>query len=231
MMNSLTGQYECVHRSGVGLEYFTSRIDRLTMYANRRFVFVVQEQSRIAHAARSLVSGQQLDTNAPETRREGSYTSLGNAVSFAFDDGTQGQAQQTATGLQIGSDFYEKVSDSTMIPPTHRMKSNMEDIAKGIKIASAISGATIKAVKTLSDTIQSAQGTQATPSNPTSAQSSHQQGYQAPQTPPASSPPQPTYTPPTASPSLDDVTRFCDLCGAPARPGKSFCNRCGARLP
>ncbi|HEV2580827.1 MAG TPA: zinc-ribbon domain-containing protein, partial [Ktedonobacteraceae bacterium] len=129
---------------------------------------------------------------------------------------------------------YEKVSDSTMIPPTHRMKSNMEDIAKGMKIAGAISGATIKAVKTIQDTIQSAQGSQTTPNTPPATQQgAAQQGQpnQASQRPPASSPPQPTYTPPAASPQQDDETLFCDQCGAPVRPGKNFCSRCGARLP
>jgi len=31
--------------------------------------------------------------------------------------------------------------------------------------------------------------------------------------------------------ALDDETRYCDQCGAPVRPGKRFCIRCGARLP
>jgi hypothetical protein len=193
-MKSITGQYECLHRSGVGLDYFTSRIDRLTLRANKHFLLVVQERTRIGHAAKSLLSGQQVDTNAPEIRREGRYSSQGDTITFFFDDGTQEQAQFTADGMQIGNNFFEKVSDSTLLPPTERVKSNMEDIAKGIKIVGAVSGAAIKAVKTIQNTIQTAQGPQ--------------------------------------SPSEQDAeTLFCDQCGMPVRPGKRFCNHCGARLP
>lgn len=235
-MKSLTGQYECVHRSGIGLDYFTSRIDHLTLQANKRCIFVVQERSRIGHAAKSLLSGQQVDTNAPEIWREGRYTSSGNTIIFYFDDGTQEQGQITAEGIQIGNDFFEKVSDSTLLPPTHRLKSNMEDIAKGLKIAGAVSGAAIKAVKTIQDTIQTAQGPQSTPVSNASTQGANQQtsGYQPPQTPPTStpaspsSPSQPSYT---AAPEQDEETLFCDQCGQPVRPGKRFCNHCGARLP
>lgn len=229
-MKSLTGQYECLHRSGVGLDYFTSRIDRLTLQANRRFVYIAQEKSRIGHAARSLLSGQQLDTNAPEIRREGSYTSQGDTISLLFDDGAQEQGQFTANGIQIGNDFFEKVSDSTFLPPTQRMKSNMEDIAKGLKIAGAIGGATIKAVKTLQDTLQSGQASPSNPPSSTSSQPANQQpqGYQAPQPQPAP-PPAQSYG---ATPSeQNDETLFCDQCGQPVRPGKRFCNHCGARLP
>ena len=60
MMKPITGQYECVHRSAVGLDYFTSRIDRLTLQADGRFALIVQDRSRIANAAQSLVSGQQI---------------------------------------------------------------------------------------------------------------------------------------------------------------------------
>ncbi|HYT28736.1 MAG TPA: zinc ribbon domain-containing protein [Ktedonobacteraceae bacterium] len=229
-MKSLTGQYECVHRSGVGLDYFTSRIDRLTLQANKRCIFVAQERSRIGHAARSLLSGQQVDTNAPEVRREGRYTSAGNTITFYLDDGTQEQGQLTPEGIQIGNDFFEKVSDSTLLPPTHRLKSNMEDIAKGLKIAGAVGGAAIKAVKTIQDTIQTPQGSQSMPaSHPTSQGANQQaQGYQAPQTPPASTLAQPSHT---ATPEQEAETLFCDQCGQPVRPGKRFCNHCGARLP
>jgi zinc ribbon protein len=234
-MKSITGQYECFHRSGIGLDYFTSRIDRLTLQANGQFFFAVQEQSRVSHAAKSLLSGQQVDVNAPETRRAGNYSSQGENISFYFDDGTQEQGQLTANGIQVGNKFFEKVSDSTLLPPTHRMKSNMEDIAKGLKIAGAIGGAAIKAVKTIQDTIQTTQGVQSTPTSNTSSQGANQQaqGNQAPQTSPAStsspatSPTQSTYN---ATPGQDVETLFCDQCGAPVRPGKRFCNHCGARL-
>jgi hypothetical protein len=236
-MKSITGQYECFHRSGIGLDYFTSRIDRLTLQTNRQFFFVVQDRSRVSHAAKSLISGQQVDINTPETRRAGKYSSQGDNIIFYFDDGAQEQGQFTTNGIQIGNNFFEKVSDSTLLPPTHRMKSNMEDIAKGLKIAGALGGAAIKAVKTIQDTIQTTQGVQSTSTSNASSQGANQQpqGNQAPQTSPASATP-PTSTSPTqstnnATPGQDIETLFCDQCGAPVRPGKRFCNHCGARLP
>lgn len=241
-MKPITGQYECSHRSGIGLDYFTSRLDRLTLQANGHFIFIVQESSRISHAAKSLLSGQQVDANAPETRREGSYSYQGDSISFYFDDGTQEQGQLTAAGIQIGNNFFEKVSDSTLLPPTHRMKSNMEDIARGLKIAGAISGAAIKAAKTVQNTLQATQGSQSTQTSTTpSSEGTKQpvQGYQAPATSPASTPVQTTQPPavPPTQPAYNTTseqnaeTLFCDQCGAPARPGKHFCSRCGARLP
>jgi hypothetical protein len=240
-MKSITGQYECLHRSGIGLDYFTSRIDRLTLQANRQFIFVVQDRSRVSHAAKSLLSGQQVDVNAPETHRKGSYTYLGDNISFNFDDGTQEKGQLTPDGIQIGNKFFEKVSDSTLLPPTHRMKSNMEDIAKGLKIAGTIGGAAVKAVKTIQDTIQTTQGVQSTPASNSSSQRSNPQGqgYPVAPTSPASAPMQ--AAPQSSTPrvhAVDDVltqqnteTLFCDQCGAPVRPGKHFCNQCGANLP
>lgn len=231
-MKSITGQYECFHRSGIGLDYFTSRIDRLTLQANGQFFFVIQDRSRVSNAAKSLISGQQVDINATETRRTGNYSSQGDNIFFYFDDGTQEQGQFTTNGIQIGNNFFEKVSDSTLLPPTHRMKSNMEDIAKGLKIAGALGGAAIKAVKTIQDTIQTTQGVQTTPTSNASSQGASQQprGNQTPQTTPASpvSPTQSTNNT-TSGQSVD--TLFCDQCGAPVRPGKRFCNHCGARLP
>jgi zinc-ribbon domain len=236
-MKSLTGQYECLHHSGVGLDYFTSRIDRLTLQANGRCLLINQEQSRISHAARSLLSGQQVDANAPEARREGRYVPQGNTISFIFDDGSQEQGQIAANGIQVGSDFFEKVSDSTLLPPTHRMKSNMEDIAKGLKIAGAIGGATIKAVKTIQDSLQSQQGSPPAPASPDSTPGAAHQSQASPYSSPASpapppaQPAQPVTSTPAATPEQDVETLFCDQCGAPVRPGKRFCNRCGARLP
>ena len=235
-MKSITGQYECVHRSGLGLDYFTSRIDRLTLQANGQFIFLVQDRSRISHTARSLVSGQQVDMNAPETRRVGNYSNQGNDISFYYDDGTQEQGQLTANGIQIGNNFFEKVSDSTLLPPTHRMKSNMEDIAKGLKIAGAIGGAAIKAAKTIQDTIQATQGVQSTPTANAPSQGANQepQRNQGTQTPPAPAPVSTTYPAQStndAIPGQHIETLFCDQCGAPVRPGKRFCNHCGARLP
>jgi zinc ribbon protein len=240
-MKSIVGQYECLHRSGIGLDYFTSRIDRLTLQANGLFIFVVQQRSRVSHAAKSLFSGQQLDVNAPETQRKGRYTKLGETISFNFDDGTQENGQVTPEGIQIGNNFYEKVSDSTLLPPTHRLKSNMEDIAKGLKIAGAIGGAAVKAAKTIQDTIQTAQGSQSTSAPTSSSQSSNQQDQRNPVAP--NSPASASYqgeshsSTPQAQPTNSVLseqnaeTLFCDQCGAPVRPGKHFCNQCGARLP
>jgi hypothetical protein len=230
-MQSISGQYECSHRSGLGLDYFTSRLDRLTLQANGRFTLIVQEHSRITRAAQSLMSGQQISTNTPETRRDGTYTYSGNNISLHFDDGTQEQGQLTPDGIQIGKNLFEKVSDSTLLPPTHRLKKDMEDIAKGLKIAGTIGGAAIKAAKTIQDTLQS-------PQNPQSGQAAGAQPAPvAPQqqaAPPVQSvpvrPPQPA---PAQNTTIDEdaETLFCDQCGAPVRPGKRFCNRCGARLP
>ncbi|MGH2497449.1 MAG: hypothetical protein ACRDIV_22335 [Ktedonobacteraceae bacterium] len=229
-MKSITGQYECVHGSGLGLDYFTSHIDRLILQANGRFSLVVQEKSRIGHAAKSLLSGQQVDMNAPEIRREGRYSSQGNIVTFFFDDGTQEQGQLAPDGgVQIGSNFFEKVSDSTLLPPTHRLKSNMEDIAKGLKIAGAIGGTAIKAVKTIQDSIQTTQGPRSTSASNPPSQGTNQAppSYQPPQySPPAQ--PAPTAT---AGQGQNIETLYCDQCGNPVRPGKLYCNHCGARLP
>src|SRR5712691_7577300 len=159
MTKPITGQYEFLHHSGVGLDYFTSRIDRLTLQADGRFILIIQERSRIANAAQSLMSGQQIATNAPEIRREGSYTAQGNAVAFRFDDGAveDGQVAWNGEGMQFGPNFFNKVSDSTLLPPTHRLKKDMDDIAKGLKIAGAIGDMAMKAAKTIQDTIQTAQ--------------------------------------------------------------------------
>ncbi len=228
-MKSLTGQYECVHGSGIGLDYFTSRIDRLVIQSNQQCSLVTQEKSRISHAAKSLMSGQQVDANAPESRHEGSYTVKGNTITLTFNDGAQVQGQISENGIQIGSDFFEKVSDSTFLPPTHRMQSNMEDIAKGLKIAGTIGGATIKAVKTIQNTIQSAQGSQSAPA-PDNAPTGTNQYRQAPgqsTQSSAASQGQTAFTPP----EQDNATHFCDQCGSPVRPGKRYCNHCGALLP
>jgi hypothetical protein len=237
-MKSIVGQYECVHRSGVGLDYFTSRIDRLTLQANGQFIFVVQDRSRVSHAAKSLFSGQQLDVNAPETQRKGRYTALGDTVTFNFDDGAQEKGQLTSEGIHIGPNIFEKVSDSTLLPPTHRLQSNMEDITKGLKIAATLGGAAIKAAKTIQDTLQTAQGPKSTSAQSSSSQSSAQQsqGNRATPNQPTQTQsqevPQPQYqTNQRAAANQDAETLFCDQCGAPVRPGKHFCSQCGARLP
>src|SRR5260370_38365067 len=156
MAKPITGQYEFVHRSGVGLDYFTSRVDRLTIQANGRFVLIIQDRSRMANAAQSLINGQQVAPTAPETRREGNYTVQGNIIAFRFDDGTQeqGQLSWNGDGLQFGPNFFNKVSDSTLLPPTNRLKKDMDDIAKGLKIASTIGGMAGKAAKNIYENIQ-----------------------------------------------------------------------------
>lgn len=212
-MKSLTGQYECAQKSGLGLDYFTAKLHRLTLYDSGRFTLITQEKSRIMHAAKSLVAGEQATMEAPETRREGRYSEQGDVVLFHFDDGSEDQGQIQPDGVQMGKDYYEKVAESTFMPPPQRMKSNMEDIAKGLKIAGAIGGTVLKAARTIQDTLQT-QSPQQAPSPAGNAQ------YAAPSTPP----------PTTSTPPAGDETFFCDQCGAPVRPGKRFCNKCGARL-
>jgi len=246
MTKPITGQYEFLHHSGVGLDYFTSRIDRLTLQPDGRFILIIQERSRVANAAQSLMSGQQLATNAPEIRREGSYTAQGNNVAFTFDDGAEedGQVAWNGEGMQFGPNFFNKVSDSTLLPPTHRLKKDMDDIAKGIKIAGAIGDMAMKAAKTISETIQSTQepgiGPAKTPPPPTQGAtppSPVQPTQQASHRPAAARPAQPVAPPTaptsqnTAQPPGDVGALFCDNCGARLRPGKRFCNNCGAQLP
>jgi hypothetical protein len=244
MMKPITGQYECLHRSGVGLDYFTSRIDRLTLQSNGRFVLIEQDRSRVANAAQSLMSGQQVTGAAPEKRREGNFIQQGNTISFHFDDGAQEEAQLSwnGEGIQWGTNFFNKVSDSTLLPPTNRLQKDMEDIAKGIKLASTIGGMAFKAAKTIQETIQSAQGstpargqTQSPPpmtSQPPQgmAQPGSPHPFGAPQPPPASAQAMPNVQSSTPPPQGDPEALFCDQCGARRRPGKHFCNNCGARL-
>lgn len=251
-MKSVAGQYECVHKSGIGLDYFTSRVDRLTLQPNGRFVLIVQERNRISHAAQSLASGQQVSAAAPEARREGTYLVQGTSITLRFDDNTQQQGQLATTSdgsgttLQLGQDVFTKTSDSTLLPSADRLKKDMEDIAKGLKIASAIGGVAIKAVKTIHDTIQS---TQANTTNSTSAPAQNTntqvppiQQYPAQQAAPPVQPyvaqqpatSIPAYQPPPVAPQQPVQSAvpsvYCDQCGTKARPGKRFCSNCGASL-
>ena len=235
-MQPITGQYECMHSSSVGLDYFTSRIDRLILHSDGRFLLTVQKQSRATHAVHSLMSGEQITAAAPETRLEGKYVRRDRIVALHFDNGGLEEAQLSANddGLQIGPNFFTKVSDSTFLPPTHRLKQDMEDIAKGLKIARTIGGVAAKAVKTIQGTIQSTQGSGA---EQTARQSSPVMPQDQPaQRPTPSPPPQnalPRPQPPssftTQTPSTGAVL-YCDQCGTQSRPGKHFCNNCGARL-
>jgi len=217
-MKPITGQYECVHHSGVGLDHFTSRIDRLTLHQNGRFILIIQDRSRIANAAQSLLNGQQVSTTAPETRREGNYSVQGNILFLHFDDQVQlqGQLAWNGEGVQIEQNFFSKVSDSTFLPPTQRVQKDMEDIAKGLKIAGTIGSFAIKAAKTIHETVQSTQAPHQSP----------------PPQPAPSAPAQPTSVPPQPSSQQSSTeTLYCDQCGARVRPGKHFCNQCGAWLP
>src|SRR5689334_12757188 len=114
-MQPITGQYECVHSSGVGLDYFTSRIDRLQLHSDGRFILTVQKHSRVTHAAHSLMSGEQVTAAAPELRLEGKYVRQDRAISLRFDNGGVEEAQLSPNGdsLQIGPNTFPKVSDST----------------------------------------------------------------------------------------------------------------------
>jgi hypothetical protein len=244
MMKPITGQYECVHNSGVGLDYFTSRVDRLIMQANGRFSLIVQNKSRAANAAHSLISGQQVTNAAPETRREGYYSQQNLTITLTYDDGVQEQGQLLDDGerLQIGPNVFSKVSDSTFMPSTNRLQKDMDDIAKGLKIASTIGGFALKAAKGLQGTLQNNPDPEATQQPPMNPQTPPPYpGQTQPQQPPMSPPPQPyqgqpqpqqpPMTPP-APPQAPPVPQaiFCDQCGARARPGKRFCGNCGAKL-
>jgi hypothetical protein len=236
-MKPITGQYECLHSSGVGLDYFTSRIDRLVLYPDGRFLLTVQSQSRVANAAQSVLKGQQVSSNAPEVKHEGTYRQQESAVLLQFDGGgfENAQLSPNGDGLQIGPNHFQKVSDSTYLPPTHRLQQNMDDIAKGLKIAGAIGGMAMKAAKTIQNTIQTTQGQNqaSTPSN-TPVQGSGQPPTQPYQTQTQTSG-QPYQTPPQTSPNQSQPTDtpaaiFCGQCGTRNRPGKLFCHNCGARL-
>jgi zinc-ribbon domain len=243
MAKPITGQYEYQHSSGVGLDYFTSRIDRLTILANGRFVLIIQQRSRLQNAAQSVIKGESVSMSAPEARFEGTYTVQDNTLSFIFDDGTQeqGQLSWNGEGMQFGPNYFNKVSDSTILPSTHRLKKDMDDIAKGLKIASTIGGMAVKAAKTIHDTIQTSQGdeTGATPDASSAPNAPDAPGtppiehnVQQPkvqQRPPASVPAQPAQ-PVQAAQAQSSAAVFCDQCGERVRPGKRFCNHCGAPL-
>ena len=219
MNKPITGQYECVHGSGIGLEYFTSRIDRLTLFGNGRFTQITQERSRLSNMAQSLLSGQQASAginSAPETRREGNYTVQQNTITLSFDDGAQAQGQLSASddSLQFGGNTFTKVSDSTMLPPSSRVQKNMDDIAKGLKIASTLGGMAMKAGKMLHETMQT----------------DLPAGQGQPQAPAQNPPPAYNTYAPRAMPAQPEPI-YCDQCGTLARPGKKFCGKCGAPLP
>ncbi|MBE3559021.1 MAG: zinc ribbon domain-containing protein [Ktedonobacteraceae bacterium] len=251
MMKPITGQYECEHKSGVGLDYFTSRLDRLVLQPDGRFILTIQDRSRLANAAQSLLAGQQATMAVKETRREGRYTQRGNELSLYFDGGgfEPGKIAWNGEGVQLGPNFFKKVSDSTLLPSAHRLQKDMDDIAKGLKIAGTLGGMAIKAVKTIQGTMQTIQGTASpspatggqpspasapgqAPAGPSPAQPaappaapSAAQPRQAPQTPaPSSTPPRPMTTSAQPLPPEDAVAASQGYTEA------LFCDQCGARV-
>ncbi|EFH80693.1 zinc ribbon domain-containing protein [Ktedonobacter racemifer] len=247
-MKPITGQYECQHRSGVGLDYFTSLIDRLILQTNGRFILIVQDRSRLAHMAQSFIKGEQTNATAPaaEIRREGNFYQQGSLLTLRFDDGNQEQGQLTPQedSIQLGKNLFAKVSDSPSLPSMQRMKKDMDDIAKGIKIATTLGGMAVKAAKTINDTIQSTQKPDpdaqiAGPSQPTAnpnypGQPGQNVASPAPQHQTMPTPPAPPSAPPVVSqnqaPAASGQPIYCEQCGNRCRPGKRFCNRCGAPL-
>lgn len=164
-MKSLTGQYECVHHSGIGLDYFTSRIDRLVLYPDGRFTLIIQQMSRVTNAAKSWLNKQAVNNAPPETRQEGHYTQQELSIMLHFDNGGLEEAHLSpnADGIQIGPNHFAKVSDSSILPSAQRIKQDMDDIAKGLKIASTLGNVAMKAAKTLQGTISTEPGQEQTP--------------------------------------------------------------------
>jgi hypothetical protein len=166
-MKPITGQYECMHHSGIGLDYFTSRIDRLVLYPDGRFTLTVQQMSRAANAAKSWLNQQTVHTIPPETRQEGRYTQQQKSIMLLFDNGGFEEAHLSANedGIQIGPNYFPKVSDSPVFPSAQRVKQDMDDIAKGIKIAGTLGNMAKKAAQTF----QRATSAQQSPATTTSS--------------------------------------------------------------
>src|SRR2546421_12744373 len=112
---------------------------------------------------------------------------------------------------------------TTLFRSTHRLKKDMDDIAKGLKIASTIGGMAVKAAKTIHNTMQSTQepgigpAQSSPPAQPVQSAPPAQPAQPSPapaqqvQSPPpayttAAQPVQNTPTPPT---QRDQETLFC----------------------
>jgi hypothetical protein len=164
-MKPITGQYECVHHSGIGLDYFTARIDRLVLYPDGSFTLLVQQMSRATNAAKAWLNKQAVNNTPPATRQEGHYTQQGQSIMLNFDNGGFEEAHLSADadGLQIGPNHFPKVSDSAVLPSAQRLKQDMDDIAKGLKIASTLGNVAMKAAKTLQGAINTEQSQGQTP--------------------------------------------------------------------
>jgi hypothetical protein len=213
-MKPIIGQYECMHRSGVGLDYFTSRIDRLVLYPNGRFLLTIQQMSRAANAAKAWFTKDTTASTPPQTQLEGHYTQQQSVILLFFDNSGFEEAHLSSNedGIQVGPNYFTKVSDAPTLPSLRRMKQDMDDIAKGLQIATTIGNVAKKAAKTFQAAINSA-----TP-NQEPAQTTH--APSPPPTKPSSAP----QNPPSPNPV---GARFCNQCGTHLRPGKRFCPNCG----
>lgn len=158
-MKPITGQYECMHHSGIGLDYFTSRIDRLVLYPDGRFTLIVQQMSRVTNAAKSWLNKQAVNNTPPETRQEGHYTQQQYNILLYFENGgfEEASLSQNEDGIQIGPNYFAKVSDSPTLPSAQRLKQDMDDIAKGLKIAATLGHVVKKAAQTLQETTSTGQ--------------------------------------------------------------------------
>lgn len=205
MAMNVVGQYECEHTSGLGFDYFTSRVDTLTIYADGRFELVVQNKSRISSSANKLKFDSQADT----TRMGGTYSVQGLQLALTFSNGgfEPGQLAPDGSGVTLGPNFFKKVSDNTFLPNTERLQKNMTDMQKGLEIAGKIGGFAMKAVKGLNEMIKTDE-----------PQANQQQKPTPQQQPPV---------PASAAPKPAQASSFCEYCGTPLRPGRKFCGNCG----
>ena len=239
-MKPVTGQYECVHHSGIGLDYFTSRIDRLVLYPDGRFTLTIQHMSRVTNAAKAWLNKQTANNTPPETRQEGHYTQHEQSIMLYFDNGgfEEAHLSPNADGVQIGPNHFPKVSDSPVLPSAQRIKQDMDDIAKGLKIASALGTVAIKAAQTLQGAISTGEGQRSENPSTSGSYASSQQGnaqtvppYQASPTAGTSRVTAAQQPANTANPATSaSQAHFCEQCGERLRPGKHFCNHCGARI-
>ncbi|WP_376795174.1 zinc ribbon domain-containing protein [Thermogemmatispora sp.] len=239
MQKPVTGQYECQHRPlpVPGLDSLTGRVDRLILLPNGRFVLLTQERSRLAQAAQSLLTNAGPAAGHPpvERRREGQYLCQGRQLQLLFDDGSQaeGHFAWNGEGVQLGQDFFQKVSDSTFLPSAQRLKQEMEELARGLKVATTLGSLAVKAARAL----QSAQTNTRSEGPAPSAPPPRPVGSAS--VPSSAAPIHPAVPPSAPPPSVSeqsqaaagDETFFCDQCGARVRPGKRYCGQCGALLP
>jgi hypothetical protein len=251
MLKPVTGHYECQHRAlpVPGLDALTGRVDRLTLLPNGRFVLLTQEHSRLAQAAQSFLtgtgagSGPAVSQPPAEARREGQYVCQERRLLLHFDDGSylEGQFAWNGEGIQLGQDFFQKVSDNTFFPPPQRLKQEMEELAKGLKVAATLGNLAVKAARALQSPQTNSAGQRPLSSSPSpTAMGPSAAPSASPVQPPATPTPAPPTSPDTFSLSTTDYqnqaaagseTFFCDQCGARVRPGKRYCGQCGALLP